>query len=779
VFLKRAASVSQIKIRINTIANHYHYDYDQHLIKTNIKSFIQQYQIRGLFKMKPSINQLSLAIGLALAGLLAHPALSEVNSDNQAIEDLNVLVVIGSRSEKKLKDVAGSVSVISSDDIEQQAATDLNQIFQYEPGVSVTGRVGGAQNILVRGMGGDRVLLIKDSMRMNEGYGANGLNDQVGRGFIDIDTLKQVEVAKGASSSLYGADALGGVVVFTTKDARDYLSGDSDFGGQLKLGHTSYSNQYNYGISLASVNGKFEHLLHSNWRDGEEQQNYLESLSPFSISSDNLIYKGKLNFNGSSYLQLSVEDWQQDTQGERADGLLFYFRGLAEYGYNIQQESSKGIKESKATRLNYHADTIGIIKELNIAFYDTTNRQTDIEYGQLDINAPMFGIVELRDMWKTGIYQQGTQGLVSSMIISLNAQHTLGMGADLENTESLRRVREYRVADGNVIRDNVIEKFPTNETARLGIFISDEMSLLDGKWLITAGARYDDYSMDPNGALKQTGEPFAKIEEDNVSFNLGSLYHFSSNLSGFLQYGQGFKVPAYDLAYIEHYLQPTSTYAYQIIPSDDLAPEESDTLEMGIRFRGDRLSMDASIYHNRFENFLAVTLIDTETLFDENGNFLNVLDTFQYQNLESVTIKGIEMNASYAFDAPWVLYFNASYQDGKNDQTNEYINTISPINGLLGVSYTGDRWQLALNGSWARSMSKVNQDEIKTPGYGVWDLLFNYDISDSVTLNLALNNLFDKLYARHQNLAGRSHTTELTPFTEAGRTFSLQAKLNF
>jgi hemoglobin/transferrin/lactoferrin receptor protein len=718
-------------------------------------------------------------MGLTFTSLIAVPAMSDDVNDDQSIEDLNTLVVIGSRSEKKLKDVAGSVSVISSDEIEQQAATDLNQIFQYEPGISVTGRVGEAQNILIRGMGGDRVLLIKDGMRMNEGYGANGLNDQVGRGFIDIDTLKQVEVAKGASSSLYGADALGGVVVFTTKDASDYLSGDANVGGQLKLGHTSFSNQYNYGISLASVNGKLEHLLHANRRDGEEQQNYLESLSPFSISSDNLLYKGKLRINDSSYLQLSLEDWQQDTKGERADGLLFYFRGLADYGYNIVEESSKGTKESKASRLNYHADTIAMIEELNIAFYDSTNRQTDIEYGQLDINAPMFGIVELRDMWKTGVYQQDTQGLVSSMVIPLNSQHTLGIGLDIENTESLRQVREYRVADGTVTRDNLTQKFPTNETSRLGVFINDEISLIDGAWLITVGARYDDYSMDPNGALKQTGEPFASIKEDNVSFNLGSLYHFTSHLSGFLQYGQGFKVPAYDLAYIEHYLQPTSTYAYQIVPSDDLAPEQSDTFELGIRFRGDRLRMDAAIYHNQFDNFLAVALIDSETLFDADGNFLNVLDTFQYQNLESVTIKGIELSASYTFDNPWTLYFNASYQDGKNDQTNEYINSISPLNGLLGVSYIGEGWQLALNASWAKSMSKVNQDEIKTPGYGAWDLLLNYNISDSFTLNLAMNNIFDKFYARHQNLAGRNRSTELAPFTEAGRNFSLQAKLNF
>src|SRR5699024_12656546 len=66
-------------------------------------------------------------------------------------------------------------------------------------------------------------MMVKDGMRMNEGYGAAGINDVVGRGFIDMDTVKQVEVAKGAASSLYGADAMGGIVAFQTNDAADLL----------------------------------------------------------------------------------------------------------------------------------------------------------------------------------------------------------------------------------------------------------------------------------------------------------------------------------------------------------------------------------------------------------------------------------------------------------------------------------------------------------------------------------------------------------------------------
>lgn len=138
------------------------------------------------------------SLRILIAATLAASATPTIADESIKADDLEVIVVSGSRTEKPLKDVAASISVITSDDIEKQVVTDMSQLFLYDPSIQVTGRVGGAQNIQVRGMGSDRILMIKDGMRMNEGYGANGLNDIVGRGFIDTDTLKQVEVAKGA-----------------------------------------------------------------------------------------------------------------------------------------------------------------------------------------------------------------------------------------------------------------------------------------------------------------------------------------------------------------------------------------------------------------------------------------------------------------------------------------------------------------------------------------------------------------------------------------------------
>lgn len=107
------------------------------------------------------------------------------------------IVVKGQRVEQKLSDISGSITVITEEDLERQIATELTDVFKNEPGVSVTGSAGRPQNISIRGIGGNRVLIIKDGVRVSDGFGADDLNDKVGRFSFDLDDVKQIEVAKG------------------------------------------------------------------------------------------------------------------------------------------------------------------------------------------------------------------------------------------------------------------------------------------------------------------------------------------------------------------------------------------------------------------------------------------------------------------------------------------------------------------------------------------------------------------------------------------------------
>lgn len=719
-----------------------------------------------------------LASAISTALFMTPNVLADDIADDTVNSGLEVIVVSGSKTEKPLKDVAGSISVITQEDLEKQLVNDMSQLFKYDPSIQVTGNTGSAQNIIVRGMGGDRVLMIKDGMRMNEGYGANGLNDIVGRGFVETDTLKQVEVAKGASSSLYGSDALGGIVVFTTKNASDYLSDGETFAGNVKIGYNDVGKQSAIGTTLALATGKFEQVLNLNYRAGDETQNYDGTRPELAIESTSVFYKANYNFSSTDTLSFTADIWNQEVKGDTAYGLLEYFRDLD--GYDIVKESNNSEKDNQSYQLRYHSEKSSTFYDiLNVSLYLNSTEQEDIEYGQLDIDANFgFPIVEIRDMYKTAVFQQETLGFISNASLSLNETHTIGYGLDIETSESKRtEVKLYEVEgvpkDGYPQETN---KFPTTDVFRAGVFINDEISLLDNKLLVTPGARFDIYEMDPNGALKESGEAFTKFDESHVSLNIGALYKFSDTVAAFAQYGQGFKVPAYDLAYIEH---DNSIYGYKIVPSDDLSPEESDTFEIGLRGHVGDLFFSTAVYYNQFDNFLATELIDIESMVNPYSGQETQVQVYQYQNIDSVTLKGIEASVRYHLDDHFSVFANAAYQDGENDDTGEYLNSITPLSGIAGISFEQASLSAELIVNWADRMNKVNEGNLEIAGYGTIDLLATYEFTDNLTVNLALTNLADKEYVQYLNGANYKDASTLNDVTEPGRSFSATVRYAF
>jgi len=725
---------------------------------------------------KPSLALVSIAVTTALLSSTSYAQEKQVQNTKDVFE---TIVISGTRTEKPLKDVAGSISVVTSDDIERQVISDMNQLFKYDPSVEVTGTSGGAQNFVVRGMGGDRILMIKDGMRMNEGYGADGLNDIVGRGFIDTDTLKQVEVAKGAASSLYGSDALGGIVVFTTKDASDYLQDGENFATNIRIGGNTDGNQKNIATTFAYQADKFEHVLNLTIRDGEEQQNFDDTKVELSIESKSVFYKGKYNINAHDYFGFSVDIWQQDVSGDIAEGLLGNFRGLE--GYDITQESNDSERNNRSFQLQYHSETSTKFYDLlNLSVYKNFTEQKDFEYGKIDIDANYgYPLVEIRDMWKNSVYQQDTIGFLSNASLEINSEHTIGYGLDIEQSESLRTEFKLYSVEGVPKHGYPIslEKFPKTKVERAGIFLNDEMSLMDGDLVITPGVRYDTYKMDPINAIKEDGESYKKYDETNLSFNLGSLYKIAETMSFFAQYGQGFKVPAYDLAYIDH---DNSMYGYKIIPADDdLSPETSESYELGLRGHAGDFIINGAVFYDEFEDFLSTELIDIETSINPHSGQSSDVLVYQYQNIDAVTIKGIELGVNYLFDDNITLFVNASYQDGKDEKTGDYIQSISPLSGNVGFSYDSDYWSTELIANWADSMRKVNEGENELAGYTSIDWFINYQLSDKIRVNFAVNNLLDKEYVRFSKVAGHSEGDELGHFTEAGRSFSANMRFTF
>lgn len=143
------------------------------------------------------------------------------------------LTVTATRTEKRADEVTATVTVVTRDQIEDELATDIKDLARYEAGVSVrnsparftaagssTGPAGNS-GFNIRGIEGNRVLILVDGVRVPEAYSFGA--QAMGRGgFVDLETIKSVEILRGPASALYGSDGVAGAVGHDLVYGADY-----------------------------------------------------------------------------------------------------------------------------------------------------------------------------------------------------------------------------------------------------------------------------------------------------------------------------------------------------------------------------------------------------------------------------------------------------------------------------------------------------------------------------------------------------------------------------
>ncbi|MCB5426403.1 TonB-dependent receptor [Altererythrobacter sp. CC-YST694] len=172
------------------------------------------------------------AIGLSPFALaVSQAALAEEAEGDAAGREI---VVTAAGFEQKITDAPASISVVTAEELQQRPYTTLIDAVRYLEGVDVgeTSDKTGQRTISIRGMGSDYTLVLIDGRRQNNhgdiypnSFGGNQFNH-----IPPLDSIEQIEVIRGPASTLYGADALGGVINIITKKALDRWSGSATIG---------------------------------------------------------------------------------------------------------------------------------------------------------------------------------------------------------------------------------------------------------------------------------------------------------------------------------------------------------------------------------------------------------------------------------------------------------------------------------------------------------------------------------------------------------------------
>ncbi len=182
-----------------------------------------------------------------------------LNTQVQAAEDIGEIVVTASRTDKPKREVGGSVTVITRQEIEQRNAITITDVLRIAPGVAVSqaGGLGSLSQIRLRGAEANQVLVLIDRVEANDPAAGSEFNFA----YLSPDSIERIEVMRGPQSSIWGSDALAGVVNIITRKGKDKSSFVStvEAGSRntfqstlLASGSTHHSNYFLHGSFLDS-----------------------------------------------------------------------------------------------------------------------------------------------------------------------------------------------------------------------------------------------------------------------------------------------------------------------------------------------------------------------------------------------------------------------------------------------------------------------------------------------------------------------------------------------
>ncbi|PJE79230.1 Hemoglobin and hemoglobin-haptoglobin-binding protein [invertebrate metagenome] len=714
---------------------------------------------------------------------------------------LDQVTVTATRTERTLDDVASSVTVVDSDTMEKQTVQDIADVVRYEPGVNVTrdGR-SGSGSFNVRGMDANRVKITVDGVDQAKAFDSTKMFLRSQRNFVDMESMKAVEIVKGPASTIHGSDAIGGVVAFVTKDPADFLNteGDDNY-ASIKGGYYSANSSFAETMTLANRTGDLESLLLYTRRDGKETQSYggadvngdaRGEADPKDTGANNVLGKFQYQLNSTNRIGLTAE-WQDDKS--KID--MLSMKGTQPKGNPSPYDLFKADDSTSRKRL-------GIFHE-----WDAYNTAWDTLRWTLNWQESETSQITRDDML---VDRQNQQRLKDYMYKETSWQFDLNMTKGLEfdrHNHWISYGASYeRKEQENLNKTTYLEnpKNEKNDTSRyapvatvdnIGLYLQDEIGLLDDRLSITPGLRYDQFSPKTKSDRYYPQEVEDKTY-DNWSAKLGTVYHFNDVFSGFAQYSQGFGTPDMFAMYFEEQVP----YVVHVKPNPDLKPEKSQSYEIGFRANNTIGSAELTLFYNQYDDFIEQVYLGKTPQFPVAG-------VYQYQNLDDTTIKGIEFKGMLwldeTFGAPEGTRLNTAIawshgrgtvadKDG-NLLKDEPLNSIAPLTAVVGVGYDApsENWgsDLILTLVAAKDKDDIsqtdtaanetdpNQNQFATPGYGIVDLTAYYKPRKDITINVGIFNVADKKYWAWNDVRGLAGDYQgLNRYTQPGRNYSISVK---
>lgn len=425
---------------------------------------------------------------LVITGSLAAAGTVLAAEENFTLEEL---VVTASRVENKLVDTAANVNVITASDIEGRNYQTVSEALEDVPGLIVkrSGFNGGDQHIYLNG--DDRVLILVDGRRLNQDKGTSGRSGFDITNLPSPDFIEKIEIVKGAGSSLYGSDAVGGVINIITKSAKKNYA-------KVNLNAGSWGTE-NYNAVVSMKEGKTGLFVTAN----KSRQDYVK----FKQADNSRTTRWPNSANEQTGVTIKVDQ----EIGEDQLATLYFDHSFKEGGRPNYAPNLGGYDESdlngRATDLNNNVS----------GRYEWNRNGANKGFVQVYRN---HYVGHFNGMYSNGYYYETKDGFEVQQNIKLAEDNNLVVGAEWRQSD----VENPGTYGGKLAKIN-----------NKALYVQDTWSFAD-TWSLNAGLRYDKHNYFGN--------------ETTLSLSLNKK--FDDNSHAYLSWGQVFNAPqANDLFWYE------------------------------------------------------------------------------------------------------------------------------------------------------------------------------------------------------------------------------------
>lgn len=717
---------------------------------------------------------------------------------------------------------AGNQTTISSDRINLNLSTNIADVFRYEPGVSIDSSTGrfGINSINIRGLEGNRVLIQVDGIRVPDAFQQGPV--QLGRDALDVSLLKQVDIYRGAGSFIYGEGAIGGAVIFETKDAVDFLDrfgNDSYF--SIKGGYYDADTSFAETAIIAQRAGPWEAFVAYTRRDGHDLESAGEFPTDFQRYDSNYVLgKVTYNFNEEARLTFGTEYFEDNVNTTISSSLGSTvisapgapggppFIGFPPPGFSFANRTLN-LAEDSSDRIRYNL----IFDHETYAAPLYTEMRAQVYYQDYSINdsrlqqfrgTQFFGPppspfapfnflsrVQADDSNEFAQEMFGARLVYKNDYESSVAEHQWVYGVDLLRVSTVRQLNGQvtNLNTGATQNTNFIGEIgnaqilPDTTTVRLGMFIQDRMAFQEGLFWVAPGVRVNYYHQNPEAGPdfdSSGGIVPQNLTEWNAQPGIEIGMKLTEELSTQVRYQRGYRAPPVEDAAIGF---SNPGFGYVILPNPNLQSETSDGVELGFSYAGENTAAYVNGYYTNYSNFIENVAIG----LNSDG-----LQQFQQRNLDA-QIYGCEMAGEVLLwgerqcnqFSGFSLIANYTYVVGDNLTDSVPLDSIPPMWGVWGLRYRApdDYWGWEINNTLVQRKFRPSgtvDDQFITPGFGYVDVIAYVKPTDHMTVNLGVFNLFDKEYYRWLNLRGvEASDPQVSRFAAPGINFGGSVTLEY